>query len=69
MKADAASAGFYEGQSGKKFPRLQLLTVGGLLDGTERVEHPDYVKNVNFKKAPKTTKRAETKRLALDDDD
>ena len=69
MKADAASVEFYKKQDGKKFPRLQLLAVAGLLDKTERAEHPDYVKNVNFKKAPKSTKKAQTKSLGLDLDD
>ena len=52
MKADAASTGFYDWQSGKKqSPRVQLLTIEGLLSGTQRAEHPDYVPDVNFKKA------------------
>jgi DNA modification methylase len=57
MKADAATAGFFEADSGKKYPRIQLLTIEGLLSGTQRVEHPDHVKNVTFKKA-KTEKRS-----------
>ncbi len=51
MKADAAAAGFYESSSGKKYPRVQLLTIEGLLSGTMRAEHPDYVPDLNFKKA------------------
>ncbi len=51
MVKDAASAGFYEGAAGKKFARVQLLTIEGLLDGTQRAEHPDYEPNLNFKKA------------------
>ena len=50
MKADAASAGLFDGQK-MKCPRIQLLTIEGLLSGTQRAEHPDYVPNVNFKKA------------------
>ena len=34
-----------------KVPRVQLLTVAGLLAGTQRAEHPDYEQGMNFKKA------------------
>jgi hypothetical protein len=48
---DATSVGFYESATGKKFPRVQLLTIDGLLDGKQRAEHPDYEPDLNFKKA------------------
>jgi len=51
MVADAASAGFYESASGKKFPRVQPLTIEGLLNHTQRAEHPDHAPDLNFKKA------------------
>lgn len=51
MTADAASAGFYESATGKKYPRVQLLTIEGLLAGTHRAEHPDHQPDLNFKKA------------------
>ena len=51
MLAEAAKAGFYTSAAGKKFPRLQILTIGGLLAGTQRAEHPDYEPDLNFKKA------------------
>ena len=51
MIADAASAGFYESASGKKYPRVQLLTIEGLLSGKQRAEHPDHAPDLNFKKA------------------
>ena len=51
MRADAASAGFYVGTNGAKFPRVQLLSIEGLLLGGQRVEHPDYAPGVNFKRA------------------
>ena len=45
-------AGFFEwAAGGKKSPRVQLLTIEGLLSGVQRAEHPDYQPNVNFKKA------------------
>jgi site-specific DNA-methyltransferase (adenine-specific) len=56
MRADASSAGFYVSANGRRFPRIQLLTVNGLLSGTQRAEHPDYAPNLNFKKAkPEST--------------
>lgn len=51
MVKDAATAGFYESPNGKKFPRVQLLTIGDLLEGKARAEHPDYEPDLNFKKA------------------
>ena len=60
MKADAASAGYYEWQAGKKSPRIQLLTIEGLLAGTHRAEHPEYTPNVNFKKAKREKRSGKT---------
>jgi hypothetical protein len=51
MVADAASAGFYQDGAGRKFPRVQLLTIEGLLSGEQRAEHPDHQPDLNFKKA------------------
>lgn len=51
MRGDAASAGYYLSANGKKFPRVQCLTIEGLLSGTQRAEHPDYSPDLNFKKA------------------
>ena len=62
MKSDAASAGFYESPNGKKFPRVQLLTIGDLLEGKARAEHPDYEPDLNFMKA-KQEKSGEQTRL------
>jgi site-specific DNA-methyltransferase (adenine-specific) len=59
MKADAASAGIFEGHN-MKCPRLQLLTIDGLLSGTQRAEHPDYVPDATFKKAPKAKPKDRT---------
>lgn len=60
MKADAASAGFYEWcGTAKKSPRLQLLTIEGLLSGKQRAEHPDDRPDVNFKKAKREKKGAQ----------
>lgn len=51
MVKDAATAGFYESPNGKKFPRVQLLTIENLLSGKVSAEHPDYEPDLNFKKA------------------
>ena len=62
MIADAASAGFYTSAVGNKFPRVQLLTIDGLLSGKQRAEHPDHLPDLNFKKA-KAEANAEQKAL------
>ena len=51
MLTEAAAAGFYASPNGRKYPRLQLLTIEGLLDGTRRAEHPDYEPDTGYKKA------------------
>ena len=51
MIAEAASAGIYKTPNGKKYPRIQLLTVEGLMNKTQRAEHPDYEPDVNYKSA------------------
>jgi hypothetical protein len=55
MVKDAASAGFCESATGKKFARMQLLTIEGLLNNAQRAEHPDYEPDLNFKKAKAET--------------
>jgi DNA modification methylase len=62
MVKDAASTGFYQSVAGKRFSRVQLLTIDGLLTGTQRAEHPDHRPDLNFKKA-KAEKLAEQREL------
>lgn len=71
MRTEAASSGFYDSPWGKKFPRLQILTVGELLDGKEIDYPPPSQVNVTFKKAPKTRedKIAEQGKLLLKNKD
>ena len=69
MRADSASAGFYESDAGQKYPRVQFLTIEGLLSGKQRAEHPDYVKDVNFKKAKREVQKRHTHRDLFTDDD
>jgi len=55
MRAEAASCGFYTSLfDQQKYPKLQLLTVAQLLDGTARFEFPSSRQiNVTLKRAPK----------------
>ena len=53
MKAEAASAGFYDSPWDGKHPRLQILTIKDLLEG-KRVDMPPLGQvNVTFKQAPR----------------
>jgi site-specific DNA-methyltransferase (adenine-specific) len=55
MIAEAAGMGFYVSPlSGAKYPRLQILTIAGLLAGTEAARYPhiDAGTKLTFKKAP-----------------
>jgi len=56
MRAEAASAGFYESPWGKH-PRLQILTVGELLEGKQVDMPPVRQTNVTFKRAPRAKRR------------
>ena len=40
MRTEAASAGFYESPTGASFPRIQILTIEGLMSGAERPQYP-----------------------------
>ena len=53
MLAEAAAAGFYTSANGRKFSKIQILTIEELLSGKARAEHPDYKPDDNFKKARK----------------
>ncbi|MDR3298447.1 MAG: restriction endonuclease [Candidatus Accumulibacter sp.] len=60
MLKEAASAGFYaSAANGKKYRKLQILTVSGLLDGTERPEYLDLSIGITFKKAARENKKSE----------
>lgn len=62
MEKEAASAGFYDSPFGRKYPRLQLVTVGELLAGKE-IEYPRTL-DVTFKKAP-SARSAAAKSMGL----
>ena len=53
MHKEAAEAGFYTSVDGSRYPRIQLLTIEGLMDGTQRLQRPWHVRDVTFRKAPR----------------
>lgn len=69
MRTEAASAGHYHSVHwGKKYPRLQILTVGDLLGG-KRIDYPEHL-NVTYKRAPKAKgKQADQMMLAAEEGD
>lgn len=56
MKADALAAGEYEYENGKKFPKIQILTIQDLLDG-KKPEIIDYYEGAAM---PKKARREKT---------
>ncbi len=63
MRTEAASAGFYESPTGLNYPRIQILTIEGLLNGSERPHYPfSQGGGMTFKRAKvevKSTKQRE----------
>ena len=61
MLKEAVSAGFYDSQFGA-FPKIQILTIEDLLNGTEGPLYPDMARGgLNFKKARKETGKDQPK--------
>jgi hypothetical protein len=60
MRKEAASAGFYESPwnpgTVTKYPKLQIITVGELLDG-KRIDAPPMQDARTFKKAPRAVRK------------
>jgi DNA modification methylase len=60
MLREAAEAGFYtspgsSGAEGGKYPRIQLLTIRDLLEGTKSVQRPLlHARDTTFRKAPRS---------------
>jgi hypothetical protein len=54
MLKEAAEAGFYTSPDGSRYPRVQLLTIKDLLEGNKNVQRPLHVREVTFKKAPRS---------------
>ena len=57
MRTEAASAGFYDSPWGTKHPKMQLITVGELLEG-KKIDAPPSRDLRTFKAAPKTKRKA-----------
>ena len=56
MKVEDASAGFYEAKAlGKKYPKIQTITIAELLSGKE-LQYP-RLDVATFRKAPRKAKR------------
>ncbi len=66
MRTEAASAGFYDSPGwGKKYPRLQLLTVNELLSGKGIDMPPLHQVSQTFKKAPRMMRDVEQTALPM----
>ncbi len=53
MQTEAVKAGYYDSRIiQRKYPKIQILTINGLLTGTEKAEYPDWKQGSStFKKA------------------
>ena len=62
IKIEAAAAGFYEPEyyPGRRYPRLQILTIKELLDG-KQLEYPRVAREVTFRVAKRMSRREEPK--------
>jgi DNA modification methylase len=60
MLREGAEAGFYVSADGSRYPRVQLLTIKGLIEGTQHLQRPLHVRDVTFRKAPRSRPDAAT---------
>ena len=67
MKKEAAGSGFYvpEHFPGQKVPKIQILTIEGLLAGTEQLQYPRAGIEATFKKAAKKGKTTKVQQPEL----
>lgn len=67
MKLEAAEAGLYipEYFPDLQYPKIQILTIEGLLKGTERLEYPRVAPEVTFKRAEKKEKKLKSKQQSM----
>ncbi|MDP2859205.1 MAG: restriction endonuclease [Bacillota bacterium] len=63
MKEEAAGAAFYEPKDypGRRFPRMQIITVEELLAG-RGISYPDWGTDATFKKAERKSKKKSEQR-------
>jgi hypothetical protein len=67
MRAEAASHGFYQPPWSTKHPRIQLITVGQLLEG-KKLDYPSIAgANVTYRHAARAKDRADQLDLGLDE--
>ena len=68
MIEEAATAGFYEAEElGKKYPRLQILTIEDILDG-KQAEYPRGAGRLTFQRAKRQGKKKREQPSLLDTD-
>jgi DNA modification methylase len=59
MQTEAVSAGYYESEMGESYPKIQILTIEGLLSGQQKAEYPDLARGgLTFKKLKPAEKAA-----------
>ncbi len=65
MREEAVKTGYYESPiTGAAFPKVQILTIAGLMEGNEHAQYPDLsAGGVTFKKAKREEKVTEQKGL------
>jgi site-specific DNA-methyltransferase (adenine-specific) len=68
MRTEAASAGFYKSPWGTH-PRLQIVTVGELLEGKKLDAPPARQTSVTYKRAPKAAPKTGVQRGMFGSDD
>jgi len=57
MQTEAVSAGYYDSPLGTSYPKIQILTIEGLLSGQQNAEYPDLARGgLTFKKSKPTEK-------------
>ena len=58
MKTEAVKEGYYTSPTtGQAFPKVQILTIEGLLRGTERALYPDLSQGATTFKRPSATRK------------
>lgn len=66
MITEATSAGYYESPWYGAFPKIQILTIEGLLNGTEKPRYPDPSRGgLSFKKAKVEEEKAVQRKLEI----
>lgn len=64
MLKEASSAGMYESPHSGAFPKIQILTIAGLLEGKESPRYPDLSRgSVSFKRSKVEQERGKQKEL------